>query len=132
VRAEAGTARDESARPRARPRVPLARVRGVWQRTARGTMPKALCVCGYVHELSAIPDEGWVLVRDRDYERLLEAEIARLELRTAKPGTPEWDALMAADATVESATQRMYECPECGRLLWLRTHDASGKLYSPD
>jgi hypothetical protein len=95
-------------------------------------MSKALCVCGYVHELSTMPDEGWVLVRDRDYERLLEAETTRSELRNARPGTPEWETLMAADATVEAATQRMYECPECGRLLWLRGNDPSGKLYSQD
>ena len=35
---------------------------------------KLACKCGYVHNLSPIPDEGWVTVLDKDYEQLIEAE----------------------------------------------------------
>jgi hypothetical protein len=30
-------------------------------------VPKLVCPCGFVHDLSPIPDDGWVTVRDRDY-----------------------------------------------------------------
>ena len=30
-------------------------------------MPKLTCPCGYVHDLSPIPDEGWLTMRDCDY-----------------------------------------------------------------
>ena len=39
-------------------------------------MPKVLCPCGFVHDLSPIPDDGWVTVKDRDYESLVAAEAA--------------------------------------------------------
>ena len=31
-------------------------------------MPKLPCPCGYVHDLTPVPDGGWITVRDRDYE----------------------------------------------------------------
>src|SRR5687767_2515963 len=43
-------------------------------------MPKLRCPCGFVHDLSPIPDDGWVTVRDRDYEGLLAAEAERERL----------------------------------------------------
>ena len=38
-------------------------------------MPKVACPCGYVHDLSPIPDDGWLVVRDHDYEALIDAEL---------------------------------------------------------
>lgn len=79
-------------------------------------MPKFGCLCGYVHNLSGIPDDGWVLVRDVDYEELLKVEARRVALSGAKPDAPEFDALVEADRRASALTRRMYECPECGRL----------------
>ena len=38
-------------------------------------MPKLACPCGYVHNLSPIPDAGWIIVRDADCEALIAAEV---------------------------------------------------------
>ncbi|KQO37017.1 hypothetical protein ASF19_20585 [Acidovorax sp. Leaf84] len=64
-------------------------------------MPKLACPCGYVHNLSPIPDDGWVVLRDRDA-----------------------DARSQAD--VES---RLYECPDCNRLMWQRPGDDLFTIY---
>lgn len=37
-------------------------------------MPKLACPCGFIHDLAPIPGDGWLTVRDPDYESLLEAE----------------------------------------------------------
>jgi hypothetical protein len=71
-------------------------------------MPKLACPCGYIHNLSPIPDHGWVTVRDQDYEALVEAEVAM------HAGDQERVA-----RSVE-LTGLLYECPECGRLMWQR------------
>jgi hypothetical protein len=64
-------------------------------------MPKVMCPCSYVHNLSPIPDDGYVVVRDQDFERLMDVE-SRGDVTTAV-----------------SLKQRVYECPQCGRLAWL-------------
>jgi hypothetical protein len=61
-------------------------------------MPKVMCPCGYVHNLSPIPDDGYVVVRDKDFERLLDVK---------------------SRGDVATLMQRVYECPRCGRLAWL-------------
>jgi len=58
-------------------------------------MPKLPCPCGYMHDLTPIPDHGWITVRDRDYEELGEKVL---------------------DATERHGL--LYECPSCGRIMW--------------
>ncbi len=65
-------------------------------------MPKIRCTCGYVHDLSPIPDKGFVVVRDEDVE----------------------------DDRIGSQTTHMYECTACGRLAWLR--DGVVSYYIPE
>jgi len=69
-------------------------------------MPKLTCPCGYVHNLTPIPDDGWLTVRDRDYEALIDAELGAL----------------AGDDVRSSRRidlwRRLYECPNCARLMW--------------
>src|SRR3569623_1785025 len=67
-------------------------------------MPKLGCLCGHVHNLSPIPDAGWITIRDVDYETVIELETSH--------------AKGAARAELISLQGRMYECPECGRLMW--------------
>jgi hypothetical protein len=76
-------------------------------------MPKLACPCGFVHNLSPIPDAGYVVVRDIDYERLigLEREVA------SRSGD---DATLR---TINTLHSRLYECPSCGRLAWLKEDD---------
>lgn len=96
-------------------------------------MPKIGCICGYIHNLSPIPDEGWVLVRDTDYEELLEVEARQVALSGAPSGTPHFDALVEARSRKLALTHRMYECPECGRLARLAREDGDFvHFFSPE
>ena len=61
-----------------------------------------------MHDLSPLPDGGWVTVRDRDYEDLVEAEVAK------HFGHP--DGIRRS----LGLTGLLYLCPECGRLMWQR------------
>jgi hypothetical protein len=85
-------------------------------------MPKVVCTCGFVHDLSPIPDGGWITVRDKDYEALIEAESA------VANGDKDRVRQMVA------FTGRLYECPECGRLLWSKPGDSCENFanYLPD
>jgi len=85
-------------------------------------MPKLACPCGFVHNLSPIPDEGWITVRDAQYEELIDAEALRGSISGKSslpsndhPRVKEYDN---ASGVVLKLTGRMYECPECGRLMW--------------
>ena len=69
-------------------------------------MPKLGCPCGFVHNLSPIPDDGWLTIRDRDQDEL-----------TPDSSTPSdeqierWHQLYAKSGL-------LYECPDCGRIMW--------------
>lgn len=92
-------------------------------------MPKLSCICGYVHDLTPVPDEGFLVIKDIDYEKLIEAEIQREKLSSVKMGTDDWDKLIEHDRFVCDATERLYECPNCKRLMWLR-NDNNNHIYN--
>src|SRR5262245_16948803 len=76
------------------------------QRLRCTAMPKLKCPCGFVHNLSPIPDDGWQTIRDRDFEAFQKD-------------------VSASDRGDDAAVLRMvnycgllYECPWCGRLMW--------------
>lgn len=82
-------------------------------------MPRVECRCGYVHDLSSIPDAGWVLMRDADYEGLIAAE-AKLDGRVESE----------RDKFVAKWTSRLYECPKCGVLAGFRGDAEVAELYA--
>ena len=96
-------------------------------------MPKIVCTCGYVHDLSPIPDAGWLTVRDADYEALLAAEATRgrPEVAGARRGMPPAPELLAADQLVHAMTGLLYACPQCGELLWQPPGSATFRRYRP-
>ena len=72
-------------------------------------MPLLGCPCGHIHDLSLIPDDGWITLRDQDYEELGEQAL--------------------------NATERqglLYECPNCGRLLWLAPGSKFFRTFIPE
>jgi hypothetical protein len=83
-------------------------------------MPKLGCPCGFVHDLSPIPDDGWVTVRDRDYEALVKVEVAM------HAGNRE-----GICQSVE-LTGRLYECPKCGRVMWQRSGEERFAVFHPE
>lgn len=82
-------------------------------------MPKLGCVCGYVHDLSPIPDHGHRTISDRDYETHFDDIRASLDGDTA------------AAARMRDKWGLLYECPECGRLAWLRDGSDVARVYVP-
>jgi hypothetical protein len=94
-------------------------------------VPKLVCRCGYVHDLSPIPDAGWITVRDVDYERLIAAEQERETLSARSPRvSPE--AYGPADRLVGEVTGLLYDCPDCGRLLWKRPGSKEFEAFQPE
>ena len=94
-------------------------------------MSKLWCRCGYGHDLAPIPDAGWLTVRDADYDRLLNAEHLCDERATRAGGTDTPD-FAAAEQAVADLTGLLYECPQCGSLLWKPAGAADFRCYSPE
>jgi hypothetical protein len=98
-------------------------------------MPKLLCPCGFVHDLSPIPDHGWVMVRDEDYDRLLAAERVvneiTCDLGLPSDSDPRVDEYDAATALASALTGSLYECPRCGTLLWCKPGSREFRAFKP-
>lgn len=99
-------------------------------------MPKLKCPCGFVHNLASIPDEGWITVEDRLYEKVIDAEIRRNEISGGSklpdddhPRITEYDEMTSI---VVKSMGCLYECPECGRLMWQRSSDDVFRVFVPD
>jgi hypothetical protein len=92
-------------------------------------LPKLRCRCGYVHDVSPVPDAGWLTVRDREYEELLAAEAERGRLGAAGMPAPEF---AAADRRLGELHGLLYECPECGRLMWRPPGETEFRTYRPE
>jgi hypothetical protein len=109
-------------------------------------MPNLKCPCGYVHKLTPVPDKGWVTVRDKDYEALLDVEERRRLVSEATEGSEGWDELQAdaekaggweqlqaaGDDAVVALSGLLYECPKCGRLMWKKRAGEEYVSYLPE
>ena len=85
--------------------------------------------------MSPIPDDGWITVRDHDYESLTEAERKIHDISGGgslpamdDPRSDEYDASMAA---IANATGLMYERPDCGIIMWQKPRSDVFQPYSP-
>jgi hypothetical protein len=76
-------------------------------------MPKLSCRCGYVHNLSPIPDDGFQVFPDWATDKLLYADETR---------TDEWEIRDLH----QTALSRLYSCPHCEAIMWDKAGD--GKL----
>ncbi|QDU86797.1 hypothetical protein Pla175_01490 [Pirellulimonas nuda] len=80
-------------------------------------MPKLLCPCGYVHNLSPIPDDGWQTIPDTSFDDVLDAEIALQTLdETQTPFST--DTHQKHTQLIASNVGLLYECPKCLRIMW--------------
>lgn len=98
-------------------------------------MPKLACPCGFIHNLSPIPDDGWLTVRDKDYEALLDAERIEREISggTSLPSddharVEEYDAAMGRSVSLLGS---LYECTRCGTLLWCKPGSQEFRAFKP-
>jgi hypothetical protein len=94
-------------------------------------MPKLGCPCGYVHSLSPIPDDGWITIRDRDYESRREAEALFDQLCPEGDPQKQQDRISPLEM-IRRCKRSLYECPECGRILWESEDGAHFRCFRPD
>jgi hypothetical protein len=73
---------------------------------------------GYAHDLDAEPDEAWLTLPDRDYETL-EQEIVRYHT-------------VSRSGEIQVEFGRIYECPECRRIMWARPGDSEYQVFLPE
>jgi hypothetical protein len=74
-------------------------------------MPKLHCPCGFVHNLTPIPDDGWRTVRDAELDS-------------------HWEAIERGDSSEMIALfGLLYECPNCGRLMWQKPGEKVFVIY---
>jgi hypothetical protein len=101
-------------------------------------MPKLTCPCGYVHNLSPIPDEGWRTIRDKDYDPLIEVLLRREEISKAHGGDvlsqdcPDGMEFRQLSKIAATAWGWLYECPQCGRVLWQREGEDRFRIFMPE
>ena len=81
-------------------------------------MPKLSCRCGYVHNLSPIPDDGFQVLPDWATDKLL------YTLETKPEG---WEI----GELRRTALSRLYACPNCEAIMWDRAGDRHYKTYVP-
>lgn len=98
-------------------------------------MPKLKCQCGFVHNLSPIPDDGWITIRDVDYEKVIGAEITQHEIsRGGLPynENPRASELDEATGVISAKSGSIYECPNCGRIMWAKPLQEGFTVYFPE
>lgn len=86
-------------------------------------MPKLACPCGFVHNLSPIPDDAWLTIPDKVYEPLVEAETHTAVLDENMDS--------AADKIWRDSVGRIYECLKCGRLMWNKPNETIYRVFEP-
>jgi len=96
-------------------------------------MPKLGCPCGFFHNLSSNPDDGWITTRDRESQNVTDAHIALARLdHSESDDIGDRYARETAYEIIRKGEGRLYECPECGRLLWQRDGEDGFRCYLPE
>jgi len=85
-------------------------------------MLKVVCCCGHCHDLSSIPDGGWVAIRDVDY-----AQVLALEMRRASESETS-----ATQAELGRLRRRFYQCPDCRRIAWIKPGSEEVTFFCPE
>jgi hypothetical protein len=93
-------------------------------------MPKLACPCGFVHDLSPIPDDGWVAIRDKDMEAYIQHERAYSDGFSAPEGSAEREASSAGGRAMIDMSTLLYECPKCRRIMWRKTRGGDFQIYA--
>ena len=83
-------------------------------------MPKLECPCGFVHDLTPCPDTGWRTVTDSDLDSIVPLSTAPAD-ECAKSWTKFYQHIGS-----------LYECPQCGRLIWIKPGEDRYVVYRRD
>jgi hypothetical protein len=82
-------------------------------------MPKLPCRCGYVHDRTPIPDDGFQVLPDWATDKLLYTQETRPE---------RWEV----EELRQTALSRLYLCPNCETIMWDRAGDGHFHMYQPN
>jgi hypothetical protein len=96
-------------------------------------MPKLRCPCGFVHGLSLIPDEGYEVIRNKDMDAF-RTRLARIyeDDFGVNPVTPKVEAMDLAWSEMLPLIGLLYDCPNCGRILWRKHQGQDYRSYAPE
>ena len=94
--------------------------------------PSVACPCGYQHKLLA--DEGFVTIRNSEWLAVLDAELSCREISGSwAPLVPESNPRASEFAElawkIVERCGNLFECPECGRIMWNRPGNEDGPLF---
>ena len=97
-------------------------------------MSKLLCPCGFIHNLSAIPDDGWVTISDKKYEEVIEAEICLNQISGSSDqypfdDNPQIDEYNKNMKFIINNSGSLYECPDCKRIMWEKADTSKILIY---
>lgn len=81
-------------------------------------MPKLACRCGYVHNLSPIPDDGFQVLPDWATDKLL---------YTHETEPEDWEI----EEHRQTVLSRLYLCTNCEAIMWDSAGDGHYKTYLP-
>ena len=95
-------------------------------------MPRLGCPCGFAHNLSAIPDDGWRAIRDKDMEAYVQHDRAYSRGSDAPEGSPEREASDIGWRETLQMETLLYECPQCGRIMWCKARGERYHIYLPE
>jgi hypothetical protein len=104
-------------------------------RAGAGIVPKLHCPCDYVHNLTPIPDAGWVTIPDRRYEEFIDAKVAQEQIGggSLPPANhPQAAEFRLAQTLILACLGRLYCCPTCGRLMWKREGSQHWEVFTPE
>jgi hypothetical protein len=91
---------------------------------------RVVCECGYEHDLVEIPGPTiWRALRDTDGGDFRAAYRAQDRLQELAPGSPEYQELLWADGEMNRILTFIFECPQCGRLIWNRGEKYPDRVY---
>jgi transposase-like protein len=95
-------------------------------------MPKLACPCGFVQNLSSIPDDGWRAIRDKDMEAYIEHERVYSDGFNAPEGSPERASSDISGRETLRMETLLCECPQCGRIMWRKARGEKFHIYLPE
>ncbi len=92
--------------------------------------PPLTCPCGYVFKFSATVSHSWIAVHNMRYEEFSRngEELATLTLDREKNKL----AIRNLVRRGRELKEKIYQCPKCGRIAWLKPGEKSLHIFAPE
>ncbi len=92
--------------------------------------PPLTCPCGYVFEVSATVSHSWIAVANLRYQEFRRnlIELPTLTLDREKNKL----AIRNLVRRGRELKEKIYQCPKCGRIMWLKPGEKSLHIFAPE